>query len=68
MNNKDRLIAFAKGFGTMVAFIILLLAGVGSINYGITSSMHLFTVAGILEVVVVLIEAKNIWNIYYKKK
>lgn len=68
MDNKERLIRFVKGFGTMVLFVLALLAGVGSLNYGITTSFHLFTIAGAFVDVLVVIEAVNRWKSHYNNQ
>lgn len=68
MDNKERLIRFVKGFGTMVLFVLALLAGVGAMNYGITNSFHLFTIAGAFVDVLVVIEAVNRWKTHYNNQ
>lgn len=68
MDNKERLIRFVKGFGTMVLFALVFLAGVGAMNYGVTTSFHLFTVAGALVDALAAIEAVNRWKSHYNNQ
>lgn len=68
MDNKERFIRFVQGFSTMVLFVLALLAGVGAMNYGVTTSFHLFTVAGAFVDVLVVIEAVNRWKSHYNNQ
>ena len=68
MDNKERFIRFVQGFSTMVLFVLALLAGVGAMNYGVTTSFHLFTVAGALVDALAAIEAVNRWKSHYNNQ
>ena len=64
LNNKDRAILFAKTFGTIVAFAMVFLACVGALNYGVTNSKHLYTVAGAFTAVVAVIKVVRAYKAY----
>lgn len=68
LTNKDRAILFAKTFGMIVAYAMAFVACVGALNYGVTSSMHLFTIAGLFTVIVTLIDAIRAYKDYDKDK
>ena len=46
MDNKERIEAFVKGFGSMALTLITLIACAGSLNYGVECGKHLYTIFG----------------------
>lgn len=64
LTNKDRAVLFAKTFGMIVAYAMVLLACVGALNYGIESSMHLFTIAGGFAAIVTIVNAFKAYKGY----
>lgn len=46
MDNKDRIISFIKGFGSVALTLITLVACAGSLNFGVELGRHGYTIMG----------------------